>query len=92
MNQEDATNLLIEWMLNPLPNIGSTFSYDFYLPSMIRAYLESKGIQHHVGICQGQTTFFNFPCGMLTNHQVRRFARPKVAIKWQSTRMYFVWR
>ena len=47
MNQEDATNLLVQWMRGPSQGQWSSYGYGIYLPSMIRAYLESQGIQHH---------------------------------------------
>ena len=44
MNQEDATNLLVQGMRSP--NQCSSYGYEIYLPLMIRAHLESQGIQH----------------------------------------------
>lgn len=47
MNQEDATNLLVQWMRSPSYGQYSSYGYGIYLPSMIRTYLQSQGIQHH---------------------------------------------
>ena len=47
MNQEDATNLLVQWMRSPNHGDWSSYSYEIYLPSMIRSHLQSQGIQHH---------------------------------------------
>lgn len=47
MNQEDATNLLVEWMRNPNHGDYASYGYEVYLPNLIRTYLQSQGIQHH---------------------------------------------
>ena len=47
MNQEDATNLLVQWMRSPNHGDWSSYGYEIYLPSMIRSHLQSQGIQHH---------------------------------------------
>jgi hypothetical protein len=47
MNQEDATNLLIQWMRKPGQIQYSSYGYGIYLPSMIRAYLQSQGVRDH---------------------------------------------
>ena len=47
MNQEDATNLLVLWLRAPNHGDWGSYGYDIYLPALIRAYLESQGVQHH---------------------------------------------
>jgi hypothetical protein len=47
MNQEDATNLLIQWLRSPNHGGWSSYGYEVYLPAMIREHLRSQGIQHH---------------------------------------------
>ena len=47
MNQEDATNLLVEWMRNPNHGNYASYGYEVYLPNLIRTYLQSQGIQRH---------------------------------------------
>ncbi|NOZ83994.1 MAG: hypothetical protein GXP60_04180 [Epsilonproteobacteria bacterium] len=47
MNQEDATNLLVQYMRSPNNGLLSSYGYEVYLPSIIRAHLQSQRIQHH---------------------------------------------
>ena len=42
MNQEDATNLLIDWLRDGTRGSYSSYGYDIYLPSLIHAHLEPK--------------------------------------------------
>ncbi len=47
MNDEDAFNYLVLWLRNPRPTQYSSYGYEFYLPNVIRAYLqEHEGLQH----------------------------------------------
>jgi len=46
VTQEDATNLLIEWMRDPeYLRDHSIYGYDVYLPSLVRAYIKNQGVQ-----------------------------------------------
>ena len=47
LNQEDAVNILIQWMRNPKPSGLTSYGYDVYLPTMLRSFLQSQGIHHH---------------------------------------------
>ena len=46
MKQEDATNLLIQWLRKPSHGGWASYGYDVYLPALIRTYLRSRGVQH----------------------------------------------
>ena len=50
MNEEDAFNYLVSWLRNPRPTPFGSFGYGFYLPNVIRLYLEEhEGLQHPQG-------------------------------------------
>lgn len=46
LTQEDATKLFIGWLRNPDYNGHTSYGYDIYLPSLIRAYLERNRVDH----------------------------------------------
>lgn len=45
MTQEDATNLLLQWLRNPNHGGWGAYGYDIYLPALIRTHLQSIGVQ-----------------------------------------------
>lgn len=47
MNEEDAFNYLVSWLRNPRPTPFSSYGYGFYLPNVIRLYLEEHEGLHH---------------------------------------------
>lgn len=47
MNIDDATALLIRFLRSPEYGDHSRFGYDFYVPNLLRHYLEGQGIRHH---------------------------------------------
>jgi len=46
MNIDDATALLIRFLRNPEYGNHSRYGYDFYIPNLLRQYLERQGIRH----------------------------------------------
>ncbi len=50
MNEEDAFNFLVSWLRNPRPTPFGSYGYEFYLPNIIRTYLDDhEGLQHPQG-------------------------------------------
>ncbi|MCO7225945.1 hypothetical protein [Pleionea sp. CnH1-48] len=45
MNQEDAMNLLHQFLLNPDHGHGAQYGYELYLPTLLRNHLEANGVQ-----------------------------------------------
>jgi hypothetical protein len=45
-NQQDATNLLIEWLRNPDHGNHATYGYEIYLPALVRRDLAKNNINY----------------------------------------------
>jgi hypothetical protein len=46
LTQADATKLLIGWLRKPNYGAYSRYGYGVYLPSLVRTYLQSRGVAH----------------------------------------------